>query len=565
MSRQRRQVPVPVGAPAPEAGLDVARGQAAIAGERSAKPAIEAGPSLLMAKKADDTDARRGEENQKSTQGDQSGRPAARPVPETKARGESLLEPQQTVAPAGEQFRLLGKAPESIFLIDVDRASFTDIRRSLSQNRLPPKDDVRIEELLSEFPSHDVAPLPSNPDPLALHVEIAGCPWDEGHRLARIGVAARPIDQKARAACNFVFLIDVSPSMRRPDRLPIFQWSLNRLVDQLGERDRLAIVVFGPTAGVVLDSTSCLEKSKLQRAIDDLKVAAPDTTRSGLVLAYDIARERLLEHGTNRVIVATDSRFTIEGMSHDDLSALVAEKAAQGISLSLIGVGPAMVNDSTIAKLTEQGRGRHAHASSPARAYRALVEETGSKVSAVAMDAKIQVEFNPDRVIRYRLFGYDFGGAPTEATIDDSQDFGTILEGHRVAALYEIVPPDGLEVAKLGKDRLVEGRGRRLETLKVKLTYKKPDDGQVMLKEQFGFDGTGLARASDDFQVAAAVAGFGLLLRESAAPQGLSYELVQRLIEPYLSEGRDPSGHYHEFAGLVSKAKSISAGARSQQ
>jgi len=486
-------------------------------------------------------------------------------MPKSKAKGLFLYEPQQAQAPspADNPFRSVREAPVSTFLVDVDRASYVNLRRALSQNKLPSNSDVRIEELLNEYPSHDVAPLPSDPDPLAVHVEIAGCPWDERHRLARVGIAARPIDQKARSACNFVFLIDVSPSMRGPDRLPLLQWSLGRFMDQLGERDRLGIVAFGPVTGVVLPSTNCLEKSKIDAAVDDLTVEAPVPTRSALAWAYEIARDGFLEQGTNRVIVATDagSRIDATGQRPDEWFGLVAEDAAKGTSLSLLGLGGETADDKTIATLAEKGRGHHARVSSPAQAYGALVNEMGLKLSAVATDAKVQVQFNPDCVSAYRPIGYDAASVPAEATLDDSQDARAIFEGHRAVAVYEIVPVDAFDLAKRSTDELRELGDRRLAALTVNLSYKKPGEGQSRVMQRPGFDGgASFNRASDDFKLAAAVAGFGLLLRQSAVPPGLSYGLVQKLVEPYLTEGRDPTGCYHEFADLVGRAKSIPVG-----
>jgi Ca-activated chloride channel family protein len=298
-------------------------------------------------------------------------------------------------------------ALKSTFLPDVDRASCVNVRRVLSQNVLPAKDEVRLEELINEVPCHDDLPSIESLDPLAVNVEIADCPWEHRHRLARIGIAARAIDQRGRSACNFVFLLDLSPSMQEPDRLPILQWSLNRLIDQLGSRDRMAIVGFGQNPGVVLSSTTCSEKPKIRAAVDDLKVEAPETGRSALALAYEIASRNLLSAGTNRVILATDSSARIGAMRERDLTALVVDKAASGVSLSVLGVGSGTFDDRTITNLAEKGRGHDAHVTSPIEAYRVLVEEMGLNLATIATDARVQVEFNGDRVSAYKLIGYD--------------------------------------------------------------------------------------------------------------------------------------------------------------
>ncbi len=477
-------------------------------------------------------------------------------IPQSRAKSTFAYESQQTRTPAGNTFRSVRETPRSTFLIDVDRASYASVRRALSQNALPPKDAVRIEELLNEFPYHDAAPSRSSAGPFALHVEIAGCPWDQRHRLARIGITARPVDQSNRPACNLVFLIDVSPSMQQPDRLPLVQWSLEKLIDQLGDRDRLAIVAFGRTPGIVLASTSATAKSMIRAAVDDLRVEAQGARRSALALAYEIAGRSFLDQGTNRVILVTDDSSKIGAMGQDDLIGLVAAKASSGVSLSVLGVGAGTVDDNTIATLADKGRGHHAHIGSPLQAYRVLVVEMGSRLATIATDAKVQVEFNASQASAYRLIGYHGATVPPAASIDDSRDAGAIVEGHHVTALYEVVPPDVPNLAKRSTEELRESLEQRLGTLTVRLSYKKPDEGRSRLIEQTGIDrGTSFERASNDLKLAAAVAGFGMLLSESPFSGSASYDAMQQIIQPFLAEGSDPTGCYHEFAELIGKAK----------
>jgi len=484
----------------------------------------------------------------------------AEALPQSRAKSGFAFEAQQTAMPTDSTFRPAREAPQSTFLIDVDRASYPAIRRSLNQNRLPSKDGVRIEELLNEFPWHDAAPARSNPDPFALHVEIAGCPWDERHRLARIAIGGRPIDQQNRPPCNLVFLIDLSPSMRQPDRLALVQWSLDRLTDQLGKDDRIAIVAFGETPGVVLPPTSGLAKAKIRASIGDLQVEAPDATRSGLALAYDVAGQSFVEPGTNRVILVTDASSKIGAMGQDDFIGFAAAKASSGVFLSVLGVGQGTVDDKTMATLAEKGRGHHAHIHSPLQAYRMLVEEMGSKLATVATDGRALVEVNPERASAYRLLGYDSAKAPLEGWIDDSRDASAIVEGHHVSALYEIVPSIVGNLAQQLADDSRKKQLQRPDTLTVRLSYKLPDEGQSRLIERAAIDqGTRFDRASDDLKLAAAVAGFGMLVRESPFPGSCSYDLVQKIIQPFLSAGYDPSGEYREFAGLITKAKALTA------
>ncbi len=557
LARRQSEVPIPAGASAAAAATAKTRSRASVSSLRAAAPST-AGAS--RARLAEGRSAPAAKQVAKLQPESQLAREAEK-VPESRAKHKLADVPQQTGTPTDNPFLSVREAPKSTFLIDVDTASYASISRALGQNTLPPRDVIRAEELLNEFPHHDVAPPRFGLDPFAIHVEIAGCPWDERHRLARIGITARAIDQANRPACNFVLLVDVSPSMREPNRLPLVQWSLNRLVDQLGERDRLAIVAFGQTPGIVLDSTSGLAKAKIRAMLDDLRVASPDATRSGLALAYEIAGQSFLERGTNRVILVTDASSTIGAMQQDDLIGLVAAKAASGVSLSVVGVGARTVDDSTIATLADKGRGHHAHVGTPLEAYRVLVEEMGSKLATIATSAQTSIEFSSDRVSAYRLIGYDGANAPPEGLIDDTRDAGAIVEGHHITALYEIVPAAALNLAQRLNEELQEGRVERPATLTVRVSYRKPDEGRNRLIEQIAVDReTSFDRASDDFKLAAAVAGFGALLRESPFAGRFSYDAAREIIEPFLAGGSDPSGYYREFAELIGKAKALSSG-----
>jgi Ca-activated chloride channel family protein len=487
----------------------------------------------------------------------------AESVPRSKVKSALGDAPQQLEPLADGPYRPAREAPQSTFLIDLDRTSYATIRRSLDQNKLPPKDEVCIEELLNEFPYHDAAPLRTDPDPLALHVEIAGCPWDQRHRLARVAIAARPVDQANLPSCNLVFLIDVSRSMQQPDRLALIQWSLSRLIGQLRTRDRIAIVTFGETPGVVLSPTSGLSKAKIRASVEDLRVEAPDTTRSGLALAYQVANQNFLEQGTNRVILVTDASSKIGAMGQDDFIGLAAAKASSGVSLSVLGVGNGTVDDQTMATLAEKGRGHHAFIRSPLQAYRMLVEEMGSKLATVATEGRAVVEVNPERVSAYRLLGYDGATAPAAGSIDDSRDSGAIVEGHHITALYEIVPSTDLNIARQLAEPSRKRDGQRPETLTVRLSYKRPDESQSRLIERAAIDRqTSFEGASDDLKLGAAVAGFGMLLRESPFPGSCSYDLVHEIIRPFAAARYDRSGYFREFAGLIDKAKALSTGPR---
>ena len=281
----------------------------------------------------------------------------------------------------------------------------------------------------------------SSEHPFAVHVEVAGCPWNAQHRLARIGIAAKPIDQSQRPPSNLVFLVDVSGSMQQPNKLPLVQWGLQRLVEQLGENDQVAIVVYAGASGLVLPSTSCIKKAEIMSAIDQLRAGGSTNGGAGIQLAYDVATQNFIKKGTNRVILATDGDFNVGVTNTDELIRLIEAKAKSGVFLSVLGFGMGNIKDSTLEKLADKGNGHYAYIDSPREAYKVLVEEMGSTLVTVAKDVKIQVEFNPAKVGAYRLIGYENRVMAHKDFNDDTKDAGEIGAGHHVTALYELVPP----------------------------------------------------------------------------------------------------------------------------
>jgi Ca-activated chloride channel family protein len=450
--------------------------------------------------------------------------------------------------------------PLSTFSIDVDTASYSNVRRYLSENRLPPKDAVRIEELLNYFPYHDAPPSSASADPFAVHIEIAGCPWNARHRLARIGVAAKPIDQPRRPASNLVFLVDVSGSMNEPNKLPLVQWSLERLVEQLAENDQVALVVYAGASGLVLPSTSCVHKTEILDAIERLRAGGSTNGGAGIQLAYDIAAQNFIKRGTNRVILATDGDFNVGVTYHGDLIRLIEAKAKSGVFLSVLGYGMGNIKDSTLEQLADKGNGHYAYIDSQREAYKVLVEEMGSTLITVAKDVKIQVEFNPARVGAYRLIGYENRIMAHQDFNDDTKDAGEVGAGHHVTALYELVPP-GEEAGLPGVDPLKyqkrgQSSGSSNESLTVKLRYKEPEGDKSKLIEIGVADkGQSFADSSPDLKFATAVAGFGMLLRDSAYKGSLTYSGVLEIAEPML--GDDPSGYRKEFIAAVRIAQQL--------
>jgi Ca-activated chloride channel family protein len=467
----------------------------------------------------------------------------------------------EVVAPLVDNpFIAVSTDAQSTFSIDVDTASYANVRRFLTQNMLPPKDVVRIEEMLNYFPYHDAPPPASSPDPFAVYAEVAGCPWNAQHRLARIGIASRPIDQSRRPPSNLVFLVDVSGSMDALDRLPLVQWGLQRLVEQLGEDDRVAIVVYATSSGLFLPSTSCIKKAEISSAIESLRAGGSTNGGAGIQLAYDVATQNFIKNGTNRVILATDGDFNVGITEDNDLVRLIEAKAKSGVFLSVLGFGMGNHKDPKLEKLADKGNGHHAYIDSAREIYRVLVEEMGSTLITVAKDVKIQVDFHSPKVAAFRLIGYENRIMDHEAFNDDTKDAGEIGAGHHVTALYELVPPGAdasrLNLAQSALNKAVAKAKSGPASLTVNLRYKKPsEDTSKLVQREVVDQGLDFGHASGDLKFAAAIAGFGMLLRESPYKGTLTYPGVLEIAQPALAD--DPSGYRREFVELVRKAQAL--------
>jgi Ca-activated chloride channel homolog len=491
----------------------------------------------------------------------------AEKVKDQKADLEALAENKGVADAAAFQrlaenaFHLVTNERQSTFSIDVDTASYTLVRRFLNQNALPPPDAVRIEEMLNYFPYHDSPAADASDQPFAVHVEVAGCPWNAPHRLARIGIAAKPIDQSHRPPSNLVFLIDVSGSMAEPSKLPLVQWGLQRLVEQLGENDQIALVVYADAAGVVLTSTSCSKRAEIMSAIDELRAAGSTNGGAGIQLAYDIATKNFIKNGTNRVILATDGDFNVGVSDDDELVKLISAKAQTGVFLSVLGFGMGNIKDGKLQKLADKGNGHHAYIDKPSEAYRVLVKEMGSTLVTVAKDVKIQVDFNPEQIAAYRLIGYENRALANEDFDNDAKDAGEIGAGHHVTALYELTPAQaaaGAGVAQYKAAKADENAPGRGNAFVVNLRYKKPaEDKSVPLVYPVVDQGLNFGQASGDLKFAAAVAGFGMLLRESAYKGSLTFDGVREIAQQTLND--DASGYRVEFTKLVQKAQALKA------
>ena len=459
------------------------------------------------------------------------------------------------------QFLAVSAHPLSTFSIDVDRASYSNVRRFLMRGQLPPKDAVRIEELINYFPYPYAGP--ESDDPVAIHTEVAAAPWKPAHRLVRIALQARRVSTAGLPPANLVFLIDVSGSMAAPNKLPLLQAGLGLLVDALRTKDRVAIVVYAGSAGLVLSSTHGDQKATIRDAIERLSAGGSTAGGAGIKRAYDEAVANFIRGGNNRVILATDGDFNVGVSSDAEMVRLIEEKRQTGVFLTVLGFGEGNLQDAKMEKLADHGNGNYAYIDNILEAKKVLVHELGGTLFTVAKDVKIQVEFNPARVRAYRLIGYENRLLADEDFSDDKKDAGEIGSGHSVTALYEVIPvgietdvtvrtPDALryQSGPVQRDGPVGP-----EFLFVKLRYKQPEgDRSRMLTHEVrvGLDHDTL---SPDFRFQAAVAAFGLLLRQSDFRGSASFEQV--IAAARASLGSDPEGHRAEFIRLMQAAQSI--------
>jgi len=457
-------------------------------------------------------------------------------------------------------FLAVANNPLSTFSIDVDTASYANVRRFLNQNLLPPPDAVRIEELINYF-SYDYEP-PSGDVPFATHVEVAGCPWQPEHRLVRIGIKGWEIPADTRPPSNLVFLLDVSGSMRPENKLPLLKKGLKLLIEQLGESDRVAIVVYAGASGLVLPSTPGDQKGQILEALDGLSSGGSTNGGAGIQLAYNVAAQNFIPGGCNRVILATDGDFNVGVTNQGDLTRLIEEKAKTGVFLTALGFGFGNIKDSTIEKLADKGNGNYAYIDTIKEAQKVLVEEMGATLVTIAKDVKIQVEFNPAEVQAYRLIGYENRMLRDEDFNDDTKDAGEIGAGHTVTALYEVVPP-GVQFEARDVDPLryqqpaQEGdRPASDELLLVKIRYKKPEgDTSSLIEVPVRDGGQEFKKASADFKFASAVAAYGMLLRGSEYAGEANWKQIGRWAETGL--GEDRYGYRDEFVSLVEKAREL--------
>jgi Ca-activated chloride channel family protein len=458
-------------------------------------------------------------------------------------------------------FRRVSDHPLSTFSVDVDTASYSNVRRFLRDGTLPPADAVRTEELLNYF-RFDY-PEPGDGHPFSVTTEIGACPWNRSHRLALIGLQGRSMPEARTPPRNLVFLLDVSGSMMPANKLPLVKTAMRLLVDTLTGADRVAIVVYAGASGIALPTTSGGDKHTLRQALESLQAGGSTNGAAGIHAAYDLASSSFIRGGINRVILATDGDFNVGVTSEGDLVRLIAEKRASGIFLSVLGVGEGNLKDSTMEKLADSGNGNYSYLDSLHEARKVLVEEAGGTLVTIAKDVKFQVEFNPTAMAAYRLIGYENRVLQHEDFNNDRKDAGDIGAGHTVTALYEIVPP-GARLEQVGAiDPLKYQEGARPSTaartnelMTVKLRYKEPDgDVSRLITRPVPDKDT---RASLNLGFAAAVAELGMLLRRSDHRAGATY--AQALELARANRGGDSGGYRTEFIKLIELAASIDRG-----
>lgn len=448
--------------------------------------------------------------------------------------------------------------PLSTFSIDVDTASYSILRRFLAtEKKLPPKDAVRIEELINYFPYSYLPPKAGQP--VGFTLELASCPWNPAHHLVRIGLAAKQLRPEEMPPRNLVFLVDTSGSMDSPNRLPLLQTSLKMLVEQLTPRDRVALVAYAGSAGLVLPSTPGSDKPTIHKAIDRLKAGGSTNGGQGIQLAYQVAKQNFMAGGVNRVILGTDGDFNVGIRNPADLTRLIEEQRKSGIFLTILGFGMGNLKDSTLEKLAHHGNGHYAYVDDEREARKVFVEQ-GAALVTVAKDVKLQIEFNPKRVAAYRLIGYENRVMAHRDFQDDRKDAGDLGSGHTVTALYELIPP-GLPVPGAAEGK-ADGPAAKTTIpvpeawLTVNLRYKDPEAETSQLLQHV-LTGT-VSKAEEttvDFRFAASVAAFGMLLRESAHKGDATYGRVKEWAKPAL--GDDPGGHRASFLELIDLAAGL--------
>jgi Ca-activated chloride channel homolog len=448
--------------------------------------------------------------------------------------------------------------PLSTFSIDVDTASYSNLRRFINEGQTPPQDAIRIEEMVNYF-KYDY-PQPQGSRPFSVTAEVASAPWNEKHKLVKIGLQGKRVSNENLPPSNLTFLIDVSGSMSDPNKLPLVKSSLRLLVNELRPKDRVAIVVYAGNAGLVLPSTPANEKQKILDAIDRLEAGGSTAGGEGINLAYKVAQDNLIKSGNNRVILASDGDFNVGISSESELVKLIETKRNEGIFLTVLGFGTGNLQDAKMEQIADKGNGNYAYIDSLLEAKKALVKEAGGSLYTLAKDVKLQVQFNPQKVQAYRLIGYENRQLATQDFNDDRKDAGELGSGHSVTALYEVIPT-GIKADVPIADNKPETQKPIAvpvsnDLMLVNLRYKDPDKNESQLfTERVSDRFTSFKDASIDFKFASSVASFGMVLRNSPYKGNATLKSVLELANQ--SQGTDLDGYRAEFLRLVEKSQGL--------
>lgn len=456
-------------------------------------------------------------------------------------------------------FVAVAQQPVTTFSADVDRAAYANVRRIIGYGQIPPKDAVRIEEMVNYFDYDYPTPEEGSASPLRVSPELAPAPWNPNHLLLRIGLQAKKIDLAKAPPSNIVFLIDVSGSMDEENKLPLLKSSFKMLLGQLRPDDKIAIVTYANGTKVALPSTSVKDKEKIIKVLDNLYASGGTSGGRGIQLAYEQAQKSFIKNGNNRIILATDGDFNIGINNTTDLEKFIEKQRESGIYMSVLGFGMGNYRDDMAETIADKGNGNYAYIDNITEAKKVLVNELSGTLFAVAKDVKLQLEFNPKYVKEYKLIGYENRMLANEDFTNDKKDAGEIGAGHTVTALYELVPSDGKVAQSLryqSQELNEKGKGNELGFLKIR--YKDPkvkDAKSVEITEPLVFNKKALKETSTDYRFAASVAEFGILLRDNSNKANATYDQVIELAERAI--GKDPEGYRKEFVRLVKSVKML--------
>jgi Ca-activated chloride channel family protein len=454
---------------------------------------------------------------------------------------------------------LVAEQPVSTFSIDVDTGAYANVRRLLNDGQLPPEDAVRVEEMINYF-DYQYSPPANRETPFRVATELTQAPWNHDALLLKIGIKGFEVAASERPPANLVFLIDVSGSMQSPDKLPLLKNAFRLLTDQLTARDRVSMVVYAGSSGVVLEPTAGDQKHKIREAIDRLEAGGSTNGAEGIERAYQLAKAAHIAKGINRVVLATDGDFNVGVVNFEALVDMAERQRASGVALTTLGFGTGNYNDKLLEHLADAGNGNYAYVDSLSEARKVLVSELSSTLFTIAKDVKIQVEFNPAQVLEYRLIGYENRMLAREDFNNDKVDAGEIGAGHRITALYEVVPVGAkgkVDPLRYGSSAAAPAAARSDEIANVRLRYKKPDaDSSQLLEYPISKQSlVAIDKTSPDLRFAASVAAFGQLLRGGKYLGGFGYDDVTKLAKGAL--GQDNEGYRHEFVSLVKLAQTL--------